>query len=377
MASFNYAFQTGIGLNPYLLKGIESVFGEENAPALKIDNLGFLNLLQSQNKTLNVNRPSAPGAVEFVQVKYLQRFVSGMTTTSDTCANGFVNPYLEATVPLNVFRQIAIYIEDALIQEYTDDANRTGSLGLPPTKVMNEMMSQISAAANAILVDVDKDLQNLLVVGTNPATGSAAAATVNFTLDTTNLPLNDGLTKVLTQVQQAEFATGKPQIFGSGLMLNFMNQQIAKGNNQSGLNTSIEAAGVQFYYDQYAQGIFGVNQFLAISPDAVQLVEFSRYTGPYGGRKGISDFGSFVLPMQMTPTKVMPVQFDYQLRYLDCPSEVAGINDYYGTPVSGYRGWQMIISKKCGLFQIPQNSYRANDYLAASNGVLRYTATNV
>jgi hypothetical protein len=181
----------------------------------------------------------------------------------------------------------------------------------------------------------------------------------------------------LTQVQQAEFATGKPQIFGSGLMLNFMNQQIAKGNNQSGLNTSIEAAGVQFYYDQYAQGIFGANQFLAISPDAVQLVEFARYTGPYGGRKGISDFGSFVLPMRMSATKVMPVQFDYQLRYLDCPSEVAGVNDYYGTPVSGYRGWQMIISKKCGLFQVPTNAYRANDFLASSNGVLRYTATNV
>lgn len=377
MASFNYAFQTGIGLNPYLLKGIETVFGEENAPQLKIDNLGFLNLLQSQKKTLSVNRPTAPGAVEFVQVKYLQRFVDGMTQTSDTCANGFTNPYLEATVPLNVFRQVSIYLEDALIQEYTDDANRVATLGVPPTRVMNELMSQITAAANAILVGIDKDLQNLLVVGTNPTTGLATSKSINFTLNTTNLPLNDGLTEILTEVQQAEFATGKPQIFGSGLMLNFMNQQIAKGNNQSGLNTSIQAAGVEFFYDQYSQGIFGANQILAISPDAVQLVEFARYTGPYGGRKGISDFGSFVLPMQMTPTKVMPVQFDYQLRYLDCPSEVAGINDYYGSPVSGYRGWQMIISKKCGLFQVPTNAYRASDYLVNSNGVLRYTITNV
>ncbi len=377
MASFNYAFQTGIGLNPYMLRHIKDVVGTENAPQLKIDNLGFLNLLKSQNQTLKVNRPTAPGAIEFVQVKYLQRFVDGMTQTSDTCASGFVNPYLEATVALNVYRQVPIYIEDALIQEYTDDANRTQTLGLPPTQVMNEMLTQIMTAANAILVGIDKDLQNLVTVGINPSSGVATSKTINFNVDTNNLPLNNGMTEILTDVQRAEFASGKPQVFGSGLMLNFMNQQAAKGLAQSGLNTAIEAAGVQFYYDQYSQGVFGANQILAISPDAVQLVEFARFTGPYGGQKGVSYFGSMVLPMQMTATKVLPIQFDYQLRYLDCPSDVAAVNDYYGTPISGYRGWQMIISKKCGLFQIPQNAYRSNDYLFNSNGVLRYTITNI
>ncbi len=377
MSSFNYSFQTGIGLNPYLLKNIKDVVGLENAPALKVDNLGFLNLLNSQKKTLQVNRPTAPGAIEFVQVKYMQRLVVGQTSTSDTCATANITPYMEATVPLNIFRQIAIYIEDGLMQEYTDDLNRTQALGLPPTKVMVAMVEQIMGAANAILVGVDQDLQNQVIIGTNPTTGSAASKNINFTVNTNNLPLTDGMTEILTEAMQSEFASGKPQIYGSGLFLNFMMQQRAKGIAQNGLNTVIEAAECDFYYDQYAASILGANQIVAISPDSIQLVEFARFTGPYGGHKGISDFGSFVLPIQMTPTKVLPMQFDFQLRYLDCPETVAGVNDYYGTPISGFRGYQMIISKKCGLFQTPTNAYKASDYLVNSNGTLRYTITNV
>lgn len=377
MSTFGYGFQTGIGLNPYLLKNIADIVGQDNAPQLKIDNLGFLNMLQSQAKTLNLNRPAGNGAIEFIQAKYLQRLVTGQTSTSDTCATANVNAYQEVAVPVNVFRQVALYLEDALVQEYTSDANRTQSLGLPPTAVMGEMIAQIMAGSNAILAALDGDLQNQVSFGVNPTTGSSASKTINITLNTTNLPLTDGLTEILTECQQAEFAMGKPQIYGSGLMLNFMNQQNAKGLAQNGLNTKIEAMGVDFYYDQYSQGILGANEIAVISPDSMQLVEFARYTGAYGGQKGTSYFGTFVLPMQITPTHTMPVSFDYQLKYYDCPADVANIDDYYGNPIAGYRGWQMIISKRCGLFQTPTNAYRASDYLAGSNGALRYTITNI
>lgn len=376
MASFNYAFQTGIGLNPYLLRHIKEVVGTGNAPQLKVDNLGFLNMLQSQTKTLNVNRPGGNGAIDFVQVKYKQRLVKGQTSTSDTCASANINPYLEATVPLNIYRQVSMYVEDALIQEYTSDANQTVMAGLPPTAIMGELLEQIYAGANAIMQGIDTDLQNQIVIGTNPDTGSNASKTINITQNTANLPLTDGLTELLSNCQRAEFSTGKPQIVGSGLFLNFMNQQNAKGLAQNGLNTKIEAMGVDFYYDQYMSSTLGTNQVIAISPDAMQLVEFARFTGAYAGQKGTSYFGSIMLPMQVTPNNIIPVQFDYQLRYLDCPESVAGVDDYYGNPISGYRGWQMIISKKCGLFQIPSNAYRASDYLANSNGVLRFTITN-
>ncbi len=376
MASFSYSFATGQGLNPYLLRSIKQVVGEENAPELKIDNLGFLNLLNSSKK-ISLNRQTAPGAVEFVQVKYRPRAVVGQTSTTDSCATGNFDPYQEVAVPLNIYRNYSIYLEDALLQEYADDCVRTQSLGLPPTAAMTEMINLIMSGANAILEGLDTDLQNQMVFGTNIRTGSNAASTINITQATTTLPLVDGLTQILTDTQRNVFATGKPMIYGSGLFHNFMNQQNAKGLAENGLNTSIEAMGVKFFFDQVAQTTLGTNQIAVISPDAVQLVEFDKFTGPFAGHKGISDFGTFMLPIQVTPTHVIPMSFDFQLRYLDCAETVATVNDYYGSPISGYRGYQLIISKTCGLFQQPSNAFKASDALVGTNGVLRYNITNI
>lgn len=377
MSTFNYAFSTGIGLQPYLLKNIADVFGRENAPQYKVDNIGFLNLLKSQDpNAIKLNRPSNPDQIQFLQVKYRQRAVRGQTQTSDTCATANTSPYFEATVPLDIYRQYPLYIEDALIQEYVDDAARTQALGLPATQVMGEMLEQIKAATSALLSDLDVDLLNKVVFGNNAVTGSNATKAININKDITQLSLTDGLTEIMTDTMKNIFASGNPQVMGSGLFLNYMNQQAAKGLQFNGLNTKIQSNGVDFFYDQYAASVLGANQIAVFSPNDVQIVEFDRFTGKFAGQKGISYFGNFVLPLQIGIAQVMPISFDYQLRFLDCPEAVAGINDYYGNPIVGFRGWQMIISKRCGLFQPPTNAYKANDYLVNTNGVLRYTISN-
>jgi hypothetical protein len=385
MTPFSYSFQLGEGLNPYLLKGIETVVGTQNAPSLKIDNLGFLTALKSQNQTLQINRPGGNGAVEFVQVKYLQRAVEGQVSTQQTC-NTLVNQnaYQESTVALNNFAQYSLFIPDQLIQEYTSDCNMMPNLpgGIPPTAAMKEMLYEIYAGSNAILRVLDGQLLNAVSVGVNAATGSATPKQINFTVDTNDLPLTDGMTELLYETQIInEFASGKVQIVGSGLVGRFFKQQIAKGLAQNGLNTTIEAMEAKMYFDTKLPTIFNYsgtgNDFLAFSPDDLQIVEFSQYTGAYGGRKGISDFGSFVLPIQMTASDIVPVQFDYQLRYLDCPEAVAQMNNYYGQSITASRGWQMIISKYVGLFQPPTNTYKASDPLYGTNGCIQYYATNV
>lgn len=382
MSFASYAFSTGSGLNPYLLKHIKDVVGAGNAPELKVSNLGFLNLLNSQRKTLNISAPEGSGRIQNVDVKYMQRLTPQMTQTSDTCSVSNVNPYLEVSVPLNIYRQQSIYIEDSLIAQYEADANSTQSLGLPPTPVMMELLNQIYAGANSVLEGLNQDLQNQMTFGVNQRTGSSAASTINITLNTTNLPLTDGLTQILTDGITNEFNSGKLQMYGNGLPLNFFMQQNAKGLAQNGLITKIEAMGVDFYYDVDSTSIIGANEAVVISPDSVQIVEFMRFKGIRSGMRGGSHFGSIVLPMPGNVTATgqqtfVPMEFDFQLNYLNCPTDVAGVNNYYGTPISGYRGYQMIISKYAGLFQTPTNAYRAGDNLAGTNGALRYLFTNV
>ena len=385
MAAYSYGFQSGQGFNPYLLRQLKDVVGAGNTPALKVQNLGFINLLNSQRKTLSLTVPNNNGAIQYVQVKYDQPYTHQMTQTSDTCGSGFQNPYVEVAVPLNIYRQLPIYIGDELMAQYEFDANATQSLGLPPTQTMGEVMNQVLAAASAIIEGLNIDLQNQIVFGINNRTGSNAAATINFTNNTTLLPLTDGLTEILTDTITNQFASGKPQMWGSGLPLNFFMQQRAKSDTfaSNGYITKIDAGMMDFYFDQDSASILGANQAGLLSPDSAQIVEYSRWEGARSGMRGGSHFGSIVLPM---PGNVIangqmdfvPMKFDLQLNYINCVEQVQQINDYYGSAISNsYRGYQLIISKYVGLFQVPTNAYRAGDNLYGTNGALRYTFTNV
>jgi hypothetical protein len=375
----DYNFTLNAGFSPYILRHIKDVVGEGNS-YLKLDNLGFLNLLNSQKKTLQVNRPSSTGQIDFVKVKYLQRAVDGQTQTSDSCSVANTSSWLEADVPLTGFRQYPLFVNQVLMQEYQDDAARTQTIGTPPTPIMGELLDEIYGAANALLVGVDKDLQSMLVTGVNPSTGNSNSTTINITQNTVNLPLNDGVTRIVTEAQKAEFADGKPQIYGSGLFYNYMQQQRAKGIAISGLNTVIEAGEVDFFYDQYAATILGQDEIRVISPDSTQLVEFQRFTGGFGGMHGATMFGTLMLPMKTVNNGIItlkPIAFDYILRYLDCPETVAQVNDYYGSSITAQRGYQLILQKAFGLFQPPAQMFKANDFLANSNGCLAYNVTNV
>jgi hypothetical protein len=282
---------------------------------------------------------------------------------------------------LDIFKQVSLYIEDGLMQEYTTDMNQVQSIGAPPTPAMGQMIKLINSSCNALMESLNRALLNKIVFGINNVYGNNATHTINFPLNTTNNPLNAGLNEIFAQAQDNSFANGRLQVFGSGLFQRFMLNQPAKTFDQSGLNTVIQSMGVDFYYDQQAAAVLGANEFAVVSPDSMQLVEFPRYTGAYAGRKMTSDFGTFMLPMNVIDSygqvSQKEVLFDFQLKYLDCPTAVAATDDYYGAPNSGYRGWQMIISKTCGLFQLPSNQYRASDILDGTNGILRYTATNV
>lgn len=374
---FSYSFQSGIGLQPYILKTIKDLMGTENDPFLKIDHLGFINLLKSQKPLINLDRPGGNGAIQFINAKYMQRAVEGQVQTSgDICATANITPYQEVTVPLNIKASYGVFIEEGLMQEYTNDLNQVQSLGLPPTPAMVAVVEQIKGAANAIMTSLDRQLQNAVVFGINPNTGSSAASAINIPLNTTNLPLNQGINEIFAQAQLAQFATGNLQVFGSGLFHRFMNNQVAKTFDQSGYNTKIQAMGIDFFLDQLSTTILGANQIAVVSPDAIQLVEYMQNTGAYAGHKGAVDKGVLMLPMQITPNEVKEVEFDFLLRYLPCASDVASVNDYYGSPITGNSGYQLIISKQCGLFQPPVSAYKASDYLAGSNGILRYTISN-
>ncbi len=367
----------GQGFMPYLLNHIKTIVGLPATPQYKLELMGFTNLLLNQDRPQVLRLNNASGHRETIQIRFKQRYLQEHTFTdeSQVCNNTLIEPRMEASVDLSSFRAIALYLEDETVARYENDASKSIAVGQPSTAFMNEMMEEIYRATSAILQGVNTDLLTQFVgnIGVNRVTGTNAAKTINLDKDATKNNLQEGMTEVDSDFM-INLMSGRNQMFGSGLLNNYFLQQYAKSYNQAGINTALEAGNRDWYYDQSASTILGANQFVSVEKNAVQLVEYLQYTGFKAGvRPGASTFGILPLPLFMGQN-VKPLMFDFQLRYFDCPTALTA--GYYGTPLTVQKGWNLILSKKTGLFQIPNTAYRAADVMFNNNGTLRYVATN-
>lgn len=363
------------GFCPYLLQSIGEITKEAN-PMYKIQPNGFTGMLLTASTPGLIKNDSYNGHKKTVQVKKRQRFTVEQTDTSESCDNVLTPAYTEDTVSVANIRQLAFHIDDETIAQYCDQASSIQSPnGMKPmTPLMYEVLDTVMSAANALLRGVDQDLLNLLVFGRNKVNGLNTAKTINLPLTVTTQPLNNGVTEILADYRKNGL-TGRPQIVGQGLMLNYTMQQIAKGLDNGGLDSSILTALYDFWNDDNYEGVFGSNQFGVFEPNSLQLVEYLRYQGFKAGVKpGGSTFGILPLPMY-TANEVKFVEFDYQMKYYDCAQTVT--DAYTGGSITVQKGWSMILSKQFGLYQIPSGAYRAEDPMFNVTGALRYTATNV
>lgn len=362
------------GFRPYLLTHLMNI-AQSATPQFKMEPQGFLNFLQSQKKPSILRLNNAAGHQESVQVKYRQRWTKDFVDSSINCDVTNVPSYLETSVALGSTSAFAINIEDETIAKYEDEASKSVMVGQPATDFMNEFVEEIYAGANAILSKLNSDLLTTLVsnIGVNRRTGVNTATTLNINKNASTNPLTTGLTQLLADYKLNGFS-GTPQVIGGGLFANFMWEQNAKSADSFGLNSSIQASGLNFYYDLDVASVFGANKIVVAEPDSVQIVEYMKYTGFKAGVKpGGSTFGTMTLPM-LVGTEVMAVDFDFQLKYNDCKKTFT--DSYYGNSIQVEPGYQLIISKSAGLFTIPSNAYRAGDPLVGNRGTLLYDITN-
>lgn len=364
------------GFAPNLLHHIEQIAGE-STPQYKMEVPGFLNLLMSQSKPTQVQLGNAQGHRKTVRIKSKQRATKGMTDTSKSCDNVLVPAWQEQELSLDVTRQVAIHLEDETVALYEEQASQTVALGQPATAFMNEMLENILTHTSALMEGVNDDLLTIAAanVGTNRGNGGLATSkTINLNKDNTINPLDDGITEILKDYK-INGGKGRPQIVGAGLFLNFMiqKQNNAVGISQSGLDV-MRLANFDFYFDLGVEDAFGSNQIMVYEPNAVQLVEYMEYTGFKAGVKpGASTFGVMALPVRVN-NEIKPVLFDFQLKYNDC--EETFTDAYYGTTLTLGKGYNLIISKQCGLFTIQPNAYRGTDVLNGNRGSYRYTISN-
>jgi hypothetical protein len=345
-------------------------------PQDKLEPTGMLASLLMAHSPGVVKNDSYDGHFKTVKVKHLQRFTKAQTATTASCDVTNTQPYLENTVSVASYRQIAVHIEDELIAAY--DSYMSQGAGSGTTNTMTRALyDAILSAANAILDGVNSDVITLATaaLGYHRATGNASAVTVNFPLSTASNPLNGAANKLKSDFLYNNMK-GAPIVIGGGLFGDWMLQQPAKGLDSSGLMTNVQAAGFNFFFDyQLGTSLSQANDILIYEKDAIQLVEYMKYQGFKAGVKpGASEFGIMPIPTNDGKGGLAMVKFDYQLMYNDCEQEFSYVDGVADQVLQ--KGWNLILSKNFGLWTVPTNAYRSGDVLAGNRGSLRYRITN-
>lgn len=362
------------GLAPYLLNDLKSLVGQ-SYPAHKVDLKGFLAMLTSGPGAAPIQTSTLAGHKKEVRFWYRNRNTKPQTDTAASCDNVLTPARKETTVSVANTRQIAWHLPDELVATYMEEASQRVSIpGGPISGASAELFDIIMSGANGILEGVNDDLIGLVTWGKNKVSGSNAAVTLNISADTGVQKLTTGFPKLLGDYKKNNLS-GAPNVVGAGLFYSYMLSQPYKGLDQSGMNSMMAAAGINFFADQDFADAVGADHIGVFEPGAVQLVEYLEYTGFKAGQKpGASEFGVIALPAVASDGTLLPVKFDWQLKYIDCPTTLT--DAYSGSTATYQKGWSFILKKDFGLFQLPSDSYRQEDGNYAVNGALRYSVTN-
>lgn len=359
------------GFAPALLTHLQSVM-QEQYPGAKITPNGFLKALIQNNPNLqvaSVNGESLAGGgmklntlggqIREVKLKYLPRIIESQVEETDNCDNDQIFSYTEMTLSTPKFAKFSFFLDWATVEKYQADAVQSATIGATGTGVLQEVLAQLMHSVNGIVSKIDSDLLGQVVWGVNQTTGNNNAKTVNFNKDKDVMNLSDGINEIMYDAMENEII-GDPIIVGSGL---FTKYQI-KG---------LETAPYSYYHDTKAATAWGANEIGVFAKGSVGLVDIDRYIA----FKNIVNFGNstfttITLPVETAAGIATTMTFNLQIKQIDCPTTL--FNGY--EEVTTDRGYQVIVTKRYGLFQQPTNALQAGDRLAGTNGALRYEITN-
>lgn len=360
-------------------------------PQNKITPVGFLRMLLANKPNVGLLNPTdalrlddGQGHIRDVILKYLKRAVPQQAGTADDCQISLIQSYNEMTLATTQYRKLSVYVPDSDLSRYCEEATEMVRINGMPTPFMNEFLTRLLAAANGVLGAIDMDLLTLQAAefGVNVVTGTNAATTVNFPGANAGVDnfYTEGMTKLLQDLALNEIC-GNVNIVGHGNFNAYNIQQIAACCSQLGIDQS-RFSGFTFYPDIYATSVWGENHIGIFAPGSAGLIEINRYLGFAGGQRGNSTFFTMPFPVDCPECNGTydSMDFDVQLRFIDCPTTInVGC---VGEKTVG-RGWIIDLGKSFGLFTLPTDAYQHeayddcyNDRLAGNNGTLRYIVTN-
>lgn len=357
------------GFAPYILRDWASL-AQINYPGTQVTPAGFLEMLLQNTDVAGVKLVENNGHQVTGKVKYKQRAQINTVQEQDNCDIDIIPAYQEADITAVRIAKHGIYFSRETISKYMAEASQVRTIGTPPKGILREIVDQINFSANAIISRIDQRLLGDVNWGKNVVYGDDAIHDLNINKDASALTLESGYTKLLNDAFENEFM-GTLNIVGSGLMnmVELGRAAGALGLANNGVDIS-RFTGYKWYPDIHAKSVanWGGNDIGVFAQGAIHFVDFDKYKGFRTGPLANSFY--FRIPIMVGGQVMM---FDAQLREIDCPTSIV---DIYGASASYSEGYQLILKKTYGLFQLPDDAYASGDRLTGVNGAIHYNVTN-
>jgi hypothetical protein len=356
---------------PYLLQHLKVLAGA-NDPSIKITPSGFLKLAVDHTPSIGIadherlRLNNGLGQLRDISLWTYSRSSPAMVTEERDCSTGGEAIRKEFTLSAPYYAQRSFTLGDNYLERYAEDAVQTVQAGTAPTPLMSELMLAILAEANAIVGKMDQRLLAAATFGKN-VTNNASSKNVNIQKDALTYDLTDGISSLIADAQTNELY-GTLLIAGSGLM------HLYEMRRHLSTTMDSNADGYLWYHDIYAKAVWGDNAIGVFAPGTIGLIDVNRMLGFRQRNYGTYQSFQLPIPIETTAGVATTLMFDIELRFQDCPTEIADRCGYgtYTIPA----GWSVTISKTYGLYQLPTTIYDCGDRLTDTNGALKYVVTN-
>lgn len=378
------------GIAPFLLQHIGSLTGV-NDPSTKITPIGFTKMLYKAPPKLDLPdfeklRLSTMGG-QYRDIKFWTYARGSEDNISDTpsCDPAPTPTRKQYTLDAPDYLQATVTVPHDLLEAYAEDAVATAKINGDPTANMQEVLRLIMSQVNPLISKLNKKLLSRVIFGKNPNQGGAAGSpiTVNIPKDATQFDLASTISVILNDYKLNEM-DGVPAFVGAG---NFSAYQERVNNGIIGPNLGgqnyANIRGYDFDLDINAplSTPFGAsaNRLGVFAPGTIGFIDVDQYVGFKRFRYGTVEQFQMDLPIDSGVDAGMSMTFDVRAIFNACPGTTE-ITDGYGTTstINTYGGtWTFIISKRFGLYQMPNDVFSASgDRLSGLNGAFLYNITN-
>lgn len=307
--------------------------------------VGFLDGVYSSYNMAGINRlpiVNGDGTVREVELNYVQRPpTSDFSDSNDNSACNDTKRY----EPLVTIERELYPLESPVWQVAESEFHNICMMSISEwrQRIMSSLMDPFMQALDERIIT-----QMAANFGNFYGTGSNAARNVN--LINNQGPNVYGFMQLKREYRKIN-GVGLPIIVGTDAVLDYMGMVKEGCCNDLGLDVSRSNGQAIFLWDENVPRILGAEQFIVMSPGAVQLVVYQRNQGQF------EKFGDeFAFTTVEDPGT--GIRFDIEVVYDKCA-----------------RAYNTLLRAQWGLFVLPPDMYAPGSPMDGVNGTLRFRAT--